>query len=386
MKYTSYKVQNIVESPIRKMYNLANKLENVISFTVGEPDFTTSSNIVNSAIMALHSGQTHYTPNAGIQPLREAIAKNVESSHGFKIDPESEVIIGNGAMQVLMLLMTAIINPEDEVIVTNPYWPNHVEQIKLCGGKPIFVTVTENNGFMYNPADVKKVLGPKTKAIILNSPANPTGAIVTRETLATLATMATENNLLIIADEVYRHFIYDSARFLSIATFPGMRERTILVDSFSKTYAMTGWRVGWAVGPQEIIRSMIKLQENFSACVNTAAQYAAIEALQGSQIPLNNMIIEYSERRQLLLDGINQIDRLSCIKPMGAFYSFVNIRQSGLSSEDFSLRLLSDQGVAVVPGNGFGSAGEGFIRLSYATSKENILIGLNRIKAFLKRI
>ena len=311
--------------------------------------------------------------------------KNVESSHGFKIDPENEIIIGNGGMQVLMLLMMSIINPGDEVIVSNPYWPNHVEQIKLCGGKPIFVPVTENNGFIYDPAEVKKVIRPNTKAIILNSPANPTGAVATCEALAALATMAIENNLLIIADEVYRHFIYDSAKFLSIATFPGMQEQTILIDSFSKTYAMTGWRIGWAVGPQEIIRSMIKLQENVSACVNTAAQYAAIEALHGSQIPLKNMITEYSERRQLLLDRINQIDQLSCIKPMGAFYSFVNIHKSGLSSEDFSLRLLSEQGVAVVPGSGFGSKGEGFIRLSYATSKENISVGLNRIKAFLEK-
>lgn len=375
--------RNTAESPIRKMFNLAATLEDVVSFTVGEPDFPTPANIVDKAVEALRAGQTHYTPNAGILPLRAAIAAGLEASHGLKADPETEVMVANGGMQVLLLLMTALLDPGDEVIVTDPYWPNYIGQIKLCGGVPVFVKVREENGFVYDPDDVRKAVGPRTKAILVNSPANPTGGVASRETLAALAALAVEKGLTVISDEVYRHFLYEGAEFTSIATFPGMRERTIIVDSCSKTFAMTGWRVGWAVGPAEVIRNMVKLQENASACVHTASQYAAIEALQGDRAPLRAMIAEYAERRALLLEGIAGLDRLSCVKPRGAFYAFVNVRGTGLSSEDFATRLVTAERVAVVPGTGFGPEGEGFIRLSYATSKARIQEGLDRIGRFL---
>jgi aminotransferase len=375
--------RNTAESPIRKMFNLAASLDDVVSFTVGEPDFPTPANIVDKAVEALRDGQTHYTPNAGILPLRAAIATSLRASHGLQADPETEVMVANGGMQVLLLLMTALLDPGDEVIVTDPYWPNYVGQIRLCGGVPVFVKVREENGFVYDPDDVRKAVGPRTRAILVNSPANPTGGVAGRECLAALAALAVEKDLTVISDEVYRHFLYEGAEFTSIATFPGMRERTILVDSCSKTFAMTGWRVGWAVGPREVIRTMVKLQENASACVNSASQYAAIEALQGSREPLRAMLAEYAERRALLLDGIARLDRISCVKPRGAFYAFVNIRDTGLSSEDFATRLVTAERVAVVPGTGFGPEGEGFVRLSYATSRARIREGLDRIGRFL---
>ena len=375
--------QSTAESPIRKVFNLAATLTDVVSFTVGEPDFPTPANIVEKGVEALRAGQTHYTPNAGILPLRAAIAASLEESHGLQADPETEIMVANGGMQVLMLLMTALLDPGDEVIVSDPYWPNYIGQIRLCGGVPVLVKVREENGFVYDPDDVRKAVGPRTRAILVNSPANPTGGVAGRETLAALAALAVEKDLVVISDEVYRHFLYEGAEFTSIATFPGMRERTVLVDSFSKTFAMTGWRVGWAVGPREVIQTMVKLQENVSACVHSATQYAAIEALQGSREPLRAMVAEYAERRALLLDGIASLDRVSCVRPRGAFYAFVNIRATGLSSEAFATRLITAQRVAVVPGTGFGPEGEGFVRLSYATSQAKIREGLERIGRFV---
>ena len=373
-------------SPIRKMFNIANAMNDVISFTVGEPDFPTPINIVEAAATALREGRTHYTPNAGILPLRQAIAESVVSSHGIRPDPERDIIVTAGGMEALMLIMMTLVDAGDEVIVSDPHWPNHVAQVRLCGGTPVFVKAREANGFVLDAEDVRAAMSPKTKILILNSPANPTGAVAGRETLRALADLSVERDLMVISDEVYRHFLYDGAEFASISTFPGMGEHSIIVDSFSKTYAMTGWRVGWALGPENVIECMVKLQENVAACVNTAAQYAAIEALAGTQEPLRLMLAEYAVRRGLLLDGIAGIDRLSCAAPKGAFYAFVDIRETRLGSEAFALRLLGETGVAVVPGSGFGAAGEGYVRMSYATSSRNIVEGLARIKRFISSL
>jgi aminotransferase len=286
-------------------------------------------------------------------------------------------------MQALMLLMLALVDPGDEVIISDPYWPNYVGQVKTCGGVPVLVKVREQDGFVFDPGQVRKAVTPRTRILLVNSPANPTGGVAGREVLRALAELAIEKDLVVVSDEVYRHFLYDGAEFVSIATFPGMQQRTFIVDSFSKTYAMTGWRVGWAAGPAEVIRDMVKLQENVAACVHTATQYAAIEALRGSQEPLRRMLAEYAQRRSLLLAEIAGIEGLSCVPPKGAFYALVNITRTGLSSEAFATRLLTEKAVAVVPGTGFGEEGEGLVRVSYATSQERIRQGFARIKAFV---
>lgn len=378
--------QGITPSPIRKMFNIASTMSNVISFTVGEPDFVTPVNIINAATQAMQDGQTHYTLNSGVLPLREAIARRLKKRNSLEVDPEKEVIVTAGGMEALMLCMMVLINPGDEVIISDPYWPNYLEQIKICGGIPRFVKVYEKDGFVYNLDNIKEAINYKTKAIIINSPANPTGGIVNKDTLREIAKMVVENGLIVISDEVYQHFVYDDAEFISIATFDGMKERTIIIDSFSKTYAMTGWRVGYGAGPEEVIKNMIRLHENVVGCINTPAQYAAIEAITGTQEPLKYMIDKYMIRRELIIQGINNIEGLSCIRPKGAFYVFVNISKSNMSSEEFSVRLLKSNGVVVVPGSGFGEGGEGFIRMSYATSEENIIEGLSRIKHFMQSV
>jgi aminotransferase len=378
--------QGIEGSPIRKMFNIASKMTDVISFTVGEPDFVTPQNIMDAAVRAMGEGQTHYTLNAGILPLRKAVAKRLYDKSSLKVDPDREVIITAGGMEALMLCMMVLINPGDEVIISDPYWPNHPGQVKMCGGIPRLVKVYESDGFVYNCDNIRRAINKNTKAILVNSPANPTGGVVDKETMKEIAKIAVENDLMVISDEVYQHFLYDGAEFVSIASFEGMKERTIIIDSFSKTYAMTGWRVGYAAGPEEIIKNMVKLQENVVGCINTPAQYAAIEALEGTQEPLKKMIEKYAERRELIIDGINKIPNLSCIRPKGAFYTFVNISKSKMKSEDFAVNLLKSNAVVVVPGSGFGEAGEGFIRMSYATSEENILEGLKRMDNFMRSL
>ncbi|HQI17211.1 MAG TPA: pyridoxal phosphate-dependent aminotransferase [Bacillota bacterium] len=376
--------QEIKGSTIRKMFNMASSMTDTVSFALGEPDFTTSKNIIDAACKALQEGITHYTPNAGILPLRQAIAKKLKNKNNVEIDPETEVMVTAGGMEALMLVMMVTLDPGDEIILTDPFWTNHPSQVLMTGAIPRFVKVYEEDGFAYNPDNVRKAINSKTKAILINSPANPTGGVAGREVLEEIAKMAIEHDLIVITDEVYQHLIYDGAEFVSIASLPGMKERTVIIDSFSKAYAMTGWRIGYAAGCREILQNMIKLHENVVSCITTSSQYGAIEALEGPQDYLGYMLEKYAARRNLIVEGINSIEKLSCIKPKGAFYAFPNITGTGMSSEEFAVELLKKTGVVVVPGSGFGEAGEGFIRISYATSEENIKEGLRRIKAFVE--
>jgi len=376
--------QEIKGSTIRKMFNMASSMTDTVSFALGEPDFTTSKNIIDAACKALQDGITHYTPNAGILPLRQAIAKKLKNKNNVEIDPETEVMVTAGGMEALMLVMMVTLDPGDEIILTDPFWTNHPSQVLMTGAIPRFVKVYEEDGFAYNPDNVRKAINSKTKAILINSPANPTGGVAGREVLEEIAKMAIEHDLIVITDEVYQHLIYDGAEFVSIASLPGMKERTVIIDSFSKAYAMTGWRIGYAAGCREILQNMIKLHENVVSCITTSSQYGAIEALEGPQDYLGYMLEKYAARRNLIVEGINSIEKLSCIKPKGAFYAFPNITGTGMKSEEFAVELLKKTGVVVVPGSGFGEAGEGFIRISYATSEENIKEGLRRIKAFVQ--
>lgn len=384
MSVLSTRTDRVSDSPIRKMVGKAAKMDNVISFALGEPDFDTPKNIVSAAIDALKRGETHYSPNKGIEPLRQAIAASYRHK-GLTYDHEEEMMITSGGIEALFLGMSALIDREDEVIISNPYWSNHIEQIKFLEGTPVLVPVYEKDGFVYDIDNLRAAVTPKTKVILLNSPANPTGGVAKQVLLEKIAKLAVEKDLWIISDDVYEAFSY-AGEIKNIAGVPGMKERTLIINSFSKIYAMTGWRVGYCLGPARLIQAMVRLQENVVSCVNTAAQYAAVEALNGPQGELENMITKYTARKKILIDGLNSIDKISCIEPLGAFYAFANIVETGLSSVEFAERLLDQERVVVVPGSGFGSAGDGFVRLSYAASEEAIKEGLERMKRFVATI
>lgn len=384
MKLISEKSKTIGFSPIRSMVAKASTMDDVISFALGEPDFDTPYNIVEACMDALKKGETHYAPNKGIYPLRKAIA-DFYKKRGMNYDPEEEIMVTSGGIEALFLIMSACLDPGDEVIISNPYWSNHIEQIKFCGGVPVQVPVYEKNGFQFDPADLEKAITDRTKILLLNFPSNPTGGVASRENLEAIARLAIEKDILVISDDAYEQLTYGDGIF-HIASVPGMKERTFIANTLSKTYAMTGWRVGYACGPAEAVRTMVKLQENVVSCINTPAQYGAVEAISGSQKAVKKMVDEYRDRRQTLIKGLNKIDGISCIEPMGAFYAFANISGTGLTSVEFADRLLAAERVVVVPGSGFGSAGEGFVRMSYATSMENIREGLRRIERFVKTL
>lgn len=382
MADVSVRTKGITPSEIRFMVNLARGRENCISFALGEPDFTAPEHVVEAACKAMQEGKTKYAPNAGLLELREAIAEKLERESGRKVCPEGEIVIAVGGMEALLLSMLALLNPGDEVIISDPYWTNYPAQIRICGAVPVAVPVYEENGFLYAEEDLKAAIGPKTRMIIVNSPANPTGAVADRKNLEMIAALACAHDLYVISDEVYAYFLYDGAKHESIAALPGMEERTILVDSFSKTYAMTGWRVGYAVGPQKVISQMVKLQEAVAASVNTPAQYGALAALRGGTDCVFEMVERYKGRRELMVSGIREGGRLGCIWPKGAFYVFANIKRTGLSSREFALGLLEKTGVVVIPGTGFGKAGEGFVRISYAASEQDIIEGTRLMRQF----
>ena len=386
MKEISNVAKIVQPSPIRKMFNLADGMEDVVSFTVGEPDFNTPAHVVDAAVEALRTGKHHYTPNAGILPLREAISEYYVRSRGLHYSPETEIIATAGGMEALLLTMLTLLNPGDAFLLSDPCWTNYSRQIEICSARPVFVPVDAAHDFTFAPEALEKAITPETKGFLVNSPANPTGGIAGRKALEQLAEIAVRHDLYVISDEVYSELLYEGNTFTSIAALPGMKERTIIVNSFSKTYAMTGWRVGYALGPQHIISQMVKLQENVAACVNTAAQYGALAALTGSQAPVAEMLETYSQRRAYILDAFSKINGLTCFAPQGAFYAFVDISAAGMDAETFARDLLQKVRVIVVPGEAFGESGKRYVRLSFATSMENIREGTRRIAQDMKTL
>ena len=386
MKEISNVAKIVQPSPIRKMFNLADGMEDVVSFTVGEPDFNTPAHVVDAAVEALRTGKHHYTPNAGILPLREAISEYYVRSRGLHYSPETEIIATAGGMEALLLTMLTLLNPCDAFLLSDPCWTNYSRQIEICSARPVFVPVDAAHDFTFAPEALEKAITPETKGFLVNSPANPTGGIAGRKALEQLAEIAVRHDLYVISDEVYSELLYEGNTFTSIAALPGMKERTIIVNSFSKTYAMTGWRVGYALGPQHIISQMVKLQENVAACVNTAAQYGALAALTGSQAPVAEMLETYSQRRAYILDAFSKINGLTCFAPQGAFYAFVDISAAGMDAETFARDLLQKVRVIVVPGEAFGESGKRYVRLSFATSMENIREGTRRIAQYMKTL
>jgi Aspartate/tyrosine/aromatic aminotransferase len=384
MKY-SQKVAAIECSPIRDMMVRAARIPDVISFAVGEPDFISAPNIIEAAKRSLDEGETKYAPGAGVTRLREVYVQYLKKAIGVAYETEN-CLVTTGGMGALFLGLTTLLNPGDEVIFSSPYWSNYGQQIALCGGTQVCVEVTEENEFVLSPDEVRKAVTPRSKVILLNSPSNPTGSVIDKESLREIAEIAIEHDIFVISDEVYRHILFDAQEYTSIASFPGMKERTLIVDSCSKTHAMTGFRVGFATGPTSLIAEMTKITEDVWSCVNTSAQYAAIEAFTNGAPYREMMVREYEKRRNYIYERINSIDHLSSIKPMGAFYIFANIKDTGLLAREFCDRLLDEQHVAVVPGNNFGANASGYVRISYATSMEKIKEGMDRMEKFVRSL
>ena len=384
MSFISNKSQKTPHSVIREMFALQTGLDNVISFALGEPDFTAPQHVIDATVASLQRGETHYTPNAGIPALRQAVS-DLYKRRGLDYKP-SEVLIGAGAISMLNIACTAMLDIGDEVLVPDPGWANYVGLMMQVGAVPVPIRLKEENGFMYDVADLQAALTPKTKMILLNSPSNPTGGVASADNLRQIADFAKANDLYILTDEIYRELLWDDEPYTSIASFPGMKERTVVVDGFSKTYAMTGMRLAWAVAPEEVIVVMSKLLENVLSSVNEGMQWGGVAALNGSQECVEEMKRQYRRRREIIVGGLNDMKGVSCLMPKGAFYAFPNISKLGIPSREFAMRLLKEKHVVVVPGTGFGDGGEGFVRLAYATSEDNIREGLRRMKEFVESL
>jgi len=375
----SEKSKRIPRSGIRKIFDIARKYENVISFTLGEPDFQTPDHIKKAAYEAIEQGYTHYTPNAGLEDFREVVAEKLRRENRIEVNPQTEVIATPGGMGGLCLAVYATVEDGDQVLTADPGYVSYVSQILMAGGEPVRVPVYEQNNFMLTAEEVKKRITPKTKAIILNYPANPTGSTLSKKDLEALCQVIMENDLVVISDEVYERITYDGISHCSIASLTDMKDRVISIFSLSKTYAMTGWRIGYAAGNQDFIKEMTKLQEHVSAHPSAISQKAAIAALSGPQDVVKKIVEEYARRRETMYGRINEIAGISCMKPHGAFYIFANIKDLGMTSYDAAIFFLEKSRVATVPGSEFGPSGEGYIRISYSTSQDQIETGLGRM-------
>ncbi len=380
----SQKVAQIPPSGIRKFFDLLASIEDVISLGVGEPDFVTPWHIREAGIYSLEKGRTSYTSNYGLLDLRFELARHLERRYGVDYDPKDELLITVGVSEAMDLAMRAILDPGDEVIVPDPTYVSYVPCTVLAGGVPVPVPTRQEEDFQLSPAEVAARITPRTKAIILAYPNNPTGAVMDRPGLEEIAHLAEAHDLLVISDEIYDRLVY-GVEHVCFAALPGMRERTILLGGLSKAYAMTGWRIGFAAAPQDIMEAMVKVHQYTIMCAPTVSQYAALEALKNGEAAVLEMLEEYDRRRRVIVRGLNEIG-LSCFEPRGAFYAFPSIRATGLSGEEFAQRLLVEEKVAVVPGNAFGQCGEGHVRCCYATSMDNIERALERIGRFVGRV
>jgi aspartate/methionine/tyrosine aminotransferase len=356
----------------------------IIHMQIGEPDFPTPKNIVEKAKWALDNEYHHYTPSQGTVELRETIADYLTKTRSPIKWDASEIVVGPGGKPIIVAAIMAVLNPGDEVLLPNPTYPAYKSFTSFLGAKAVPVPVVEEKGFRFDVNDLKSRITPKTKMIFLNSPSNPTGGFLTMEDYKEIAEVVKKHNLVVFSDEIYSRMIYDGDH-ASITQVPGMKEHTIILDGHSKTYAMTGWRLGYGAGPKQLIDAMTKIMLNTVSCVNTATQVAGIEALTGPQDEVEKMIAEFKRRRDFIVDGINRIPGFSCKKPKGAFYIFPNITGTGMKSRDLMEYILAEAGVACLPGTDFGEYGEGYLRFSYATSIEKIERALEKIDAAMKR-
>ena len=379
----SQRVKSISPSGIRKFFDILSTMEGAISLGVGEPDFVTPWHVSEAGIYSIEKGYTMYTSNKGLLELRQELARHLSSRYDVEYDPETEILITVGVSEGLDLAMRSIINPKDEVLSPDPTYVSYGPCTVLAEGVFVPVPTTVENDFKVKAADIEKRVTPRTKAILLGYPNNPTGAVMERGELAEVAEVARRNDLLVVSDEIYDRLVY-GVKHTCFASLPGIKERTILLGGFSKAYAMTGWRVGYAAARPEIIEAMTKVHQYTMLCAPIVAQMAAIEALRAGDAVVKDMVADYDRRRRVMLKGFNDIG-LACFEPKGAFYCFPSVKVTGLSSNEFAEQLLIEEKVAVVPGSAFGECGEGYVRCCYATALSDIEEALRRMGRFVER-
>lgn len=384
-KYINKTIQSVKPSGIRKFFDIANEMEDVISLSVGEPDFQTPWHIREQGIKSLEKGKTWYTPNRGFAQLCQEISNYYERRCGIKYDPSTQTLVTVGGSEAIDLTFRSLIDKGDEVIIPMPSFVCYEPLTIMAGGTPVVINTRNEDNFRLKAEDLEKAITPKSKLLVLPFPNNPTGAIMEREDLEAVAKVVIEHDLIVLSDEIYSELTYGGKNHVSIAQIDGMYERTVIINGFSKSYAMTGWRLGYALGPKEIIDQMTKLHQYGIMSAPTTAQYAAIEALKYGDDDVRKMRDEYDMRRRLVVDSFNDMG-LTCFEPLGAFYVFPCIKSTGLTSEEFCTRLIVDKHIAVVPGTAFGESGEGFVRVSYSYSLKHLKIALERIREFLKEL
>lgn len=381
--YLADRVVSLKPSGIRKFFDIIATMKDVISLGIGEPDFATPDSILQAGIRSLQSGKTHYTSNSGTLELRQALSKHIQERYGVSYDPQKELVITVGVSEALYLALTAILNPGEEVIIPTPCFVAYQAEVSLAGGVPVEIPSRMEDNFQPRPADIEAAITPRTKAILIGYPNNPTGAVVSREILAEILELAERYDLIVLSDEIYDQLVYGISH-VCFPALPGARRRTLLLGGFSKDYAMTGWRIGYAAGPAELIKGLLRIHQYTIMCAPTTAQDAALEALLHGQQYVDDMAAEYNRRRKLIVGGLNDVG-LPTFEPRGAFYAFPKITASGMDEEAFAQKLLEEERVAVIPGSAFGAGGEGFVRCSYATAYEDIEEALRRMERFMRR-
>jgi aminotransferase len=378
------RVDEVPRSGIRRFFDITATMTDVISLGVGEPDFDTPRQVIEAGIHSLESRRTHYTSNYGTIELRRALAHHLERLYGVKYDPTEEILITIGASEALDMAVRATLDPGDEVILHEPSYVSYRPAVIFAGGVPVGVNTTLAEDFAIDPAKIEAAITPKTKAILLNYPCNPTGAVLPADVQDEIARIAVRHDLLVYSDEIYDRLVYGGYQMRSMAALPGMRRRTILMGGFSKAYAMTGWRIGYVCAPSEILEGILKVHQYMIMSAATVSQDAALEALKTGEPDVARMLAHYDRRRRIIVDGMNDIG-LTTFEPLGAFYAFPQITSTGLTSDQFAEQLIREESVAVVPGTAFGAAGEGHVRCCYATSEAEIKEALVRIGRFVRR-
>ena len=377
-------ITGIAPSGIRKFFDIVNEMDDAISLGVGEPDFDTPWRIRDEAIYSLEQGRTFYTSNSGLKSLKEEISKYLERRYNLYYSPNSEIMVTVGGSEAIDIALRAMLDPGDEVLIPQPSYVSYAPCTILAGGKPVYIDLKEEDEFRLTPEELEEAVTDKTKVLILPFPNNPTGAVMEKEDLEAVAQFVIDHDLFVLTDEIYAELTY-LEKHVSIASFPGMRERTVYINGFSKTYAMTGWRLGYACAPEELLKQMLKIHQYAIMCAPTNSQYAAVEALRNCQDDVDRMREEYDHRRRYLMDRFRSM-KLQCFEPFGAFYIFPSIKEFGMTSDEFATKLLKTKKVAVVPGTAFGDCGEGFIRISYAYSLENLKEAIDRIEVFIQEL
>ena len=380
----SEKVKEIKPSGIRKFFDIVSDMPDAISLGVGEPDFETPWHIREEGIYSLEKGRTHYTSNAGLKELKQEIAAYLHRKFQLTYHPQNEILVTVGGSEAIDVAMRAMLNPGDEVLIPQPSYVAYLPCTTLADGVPVIINLQEKNEFKLTPEELEAAITPKTKILVLPFPNNPTGSVMNREELEKIAKVIIEHDLWVVSDEIYSELSYQEPH-VSIASLPGMAERTIVINGFSKSYAMTGWRLGYAAGPERVISQMTKIHQFCIMCAPTTSQYAAVEALRNGDDDVAQMRAAYNQRRRFLMNAFREMG-LECFEPFGAFYVFPCIKEFGMTSEEFATRFLEEEKVAVVPGTAFGDCGEGFLRISYAYSLENLKIALGRMANFVERL